>query len=97
MQRSKVARVSVPIIGSVDGRHNAAQSPPLSRTPSYLPILRRQRLGVHAVPMLHSSLLVHVADPRTADLSFHPSQLDNYRGQLGWDLLGNVTTPDLSA
>ena len=42
------------------------------RTPAYMPIRRRERLGCFAVPMVHSTFLVDLRKEASQELAFYP-------------------------
>ncbi|XP_033863716.3 procollagen galactosyltransferase 2 isoform X1 [Acipenser ruthenus] len=46
------------------------------RTPDYLPIREWKKLGCFAVPMVHSTFLIHLQREATHSLAFHPPHPD---------------------
>lgn len=47
-----------------------------ARTPEYLPILQREKVGWFTVAMIHSAIFIDLNNPSTHDLQFYPEKPD---------------------
>ncbi|KAK0177237.1 hypothetical protein PV328_001313 [Microctonus aethiopoides] len=50
------------------------------RTDTYIPILNREKIGCHPVPMIHSAVLINLREKNTDFLTYNSDNLQHYNG-----------------